>query len=68
MAELAYFHAANMIPHKFYPKYLLAKLYEVSGNVEQAKEMALIILEKEIKVQSPAVQEMKQEMEKLLKQ
>lgn len=64
-AEIAYQQAANMIPIRFYPLYLLAKLYEESGQKEKARVMAEIILKKEIKVPSTAIKEIKQEMNNL---
>jgi hypothetical protein len=35
-AETAYLHAWHMVPSRFYPKYLLAKLYEETGQHEKA--------------------------------
>lgn len=64
-AEKAYSRAASMIPTRFYPLYLLAKLYEESGQKENALAMAKTILEKEIKVPSTAIKEIKQEMNDL---
>ncbi len=66
-AEKAYKHAADMIPARFYPLYLLAKLYESSGEKEKAITMAKIILNKEIKIPSTAIKEMKEEMKNIIK-
>lgn len=65
-AEAAYRHAANMIPHRFYPPYLLAKMYDESGQAEKAKAKAREILDKEVKVPSTAIREIRSEMEKIL--
>jgi tetratricopeptide (TPR) repeat protein len=34
-AEVAYLFASNMIPSRLYPKYLLAKLYEKTGQKQK---------------------------------
>ena len=39
-AEQAYFHAWHMAPARFYPLYLLAKLYDETGQQEKAVAMA----------------------------
>lgn len=65
-AEKAYQHAANMIPSRFYPNYLLAKLYEVSGQKGKAIAKANELITKEIKIPSTAIKEIKIEMNKLL--
>lgn len=65
-AEMAYKNAANMIPIRFYPMYLLAKLYEESEQKEKAITMAKTILGKDIKVPSTAIKEIKTEMKKII--
>ncbi len=65
-AEKQYRLAANMVPHKFYPLYLLAKLYNESGETEKATEIATEILGKEVKVPSRAIEEIKAEMQQLI--
>jgi tetratricopeptide (TPR) repeat protein len=65
-AENYYQKAACMVPHKLYPGYLLAKLYSDTGQTRKAEEMALKVLSKTPKVASPAVQEIKDEMQKIL--
>ncbi len=65
-AEAAYQHAINMIPHKLYPYYLLAKLYDDSGESKKAYVTARIFLSKSIKIPSRAVKEMTIEMELIL--
>ncbi|MCX8492268.1 MAG: hypothetical protein ORN54_14510 [Cyclobacteriaceae bacterium] len=66
-AEECYSQASYMIPHRFYPKYLLAKLFEESGQKERAKAMASEILGRRVKINSVAIEEMKSEMRDLLK-
>ena len=66
-AEEAYEKAAYMIPNRLYPHYLLAKLYVESQQYEKARNKAREVLEKEVKVPSTAVREMRLEMERLLK-
>ncbi|MBD0833714.1 O-antigen ligase family protein [Aestuariibaculum sediminum] len=61
-AEKAYEQAYNMIPIRFYPLYLLAKLYDESGDKQKALEMADEILNKETKIPSTAIREIKSEM------
>lgn len=66
-AEQQYLQAANMAPAKFYPLYLLAKLYDASEQQHKAIAMANTILEKEVKVQSTAIEEIKEEIKQLLR-
>ncbi len=56
---------ANLVPYKFYPKYLLAKLYYETGNLNQAKATAHQMLSMPVKVSSPEILSMKQEIQKL---
>lgn len=65
-AEEAYYQSHYLIPHKFYPLYLLAKLYEESGQTGKSKEMATKLLSKPVKISSPAIEEMKAEMQGIL--
>ena len=65
-AEVAYQKAADMIPSRFYPEYLLAKLYRESGQLEKAKRKARMLLQKKIKIPSTAIREMQMEMKKIL--
>ena len=66
-AEIYYKQASFVVPHKFYPLYLLAKLYNETGQTEKAKIQANFILKKEVKVESTAIKEIKAEMEEILK-
>lgn len=65
-AEQAYLKAWYMNPSRFYPKYLLAKLYDENGQVEKAVAVAEELLKKEVKVESTAVEEMQTEMKNIL--
>jgi len=65
-AEAAYLHAWHMNPARFYPKYLLAKLYDETGQKVKAAKVARELLEKEIKVESTAIDEIKAEMQKII--
>ncbi|MDA3890077.1 MAG: hypothetical protein PF517_00280 [Salinivirgaceae bacterium] len=67
-AEQQYSQAASMAPAKFYPLYLLAKLYNASGQQQKAFEMANTILNKEVKVHSIAIEEIKEEMKQIIEQ
>ncbi|KAF0234066.1 MAG: hypothetical protein FD181_3734 [Prolixibacteraceae bacterium] len=65
-AEEQYQLAASMVPHKFYPIFLLAKLYNQTGQHKKALALALQILNKEIKVPSQAIEEIKEEMQEII--
>jgi len=65
-AETAYLHAWHMNPVRFYPKYLLAKLYNETGQKAKAAKIAKELLEKEVKVESTAIEEIQAEMRKIL--
>ncbi len=65
-AETAYLKAVNMIPSRFYPLYLLAILYDETGQTVKARAMAKTILTKDVKIPSTAIDEMKFQMEELL--
>jgi len=64
-AEKAYKTASNMVPNRFYPEYLLAKLYSETGQKEKAKTMAEKIIAKPVKVNSLKIEEIKQEMREI---
>ena len=70
MAETCFYRALHLLPNRLYPYYLLAKLYAEPNFYNRPKliKMAQIVLNKEAKVDSPAIQEMKSEMETLLKE
>src|SRR5690606_6759490 len=61
-AEKAYYQAWYMAPGRFYPKYLLAILYDENNQPQKARNIALELMEKEVKVESMAIEEIKAEM------
>jgi len=65
-AELSYKKASQMVPVKFYPKYLLAKLYHETGQTNKAIQIATEITKMKIKINSPAIKKIKKEMENLI--
>ncbi|PIQ08950.1 MAG: hypothetical protein COW71_09105 [Ignavibacteriales bacterium CG18_big_fil_WC_8_21_14_2_50_31_20] len=66
-AETCYLQASFMIPHKFYPKYLVTKLFIKTLELEKAKLWADQILNDKAKVNSTAVLEMRDEIAKFTK-
>jgi len=67
-AESAYLQAWHMNPSRFYPKYLLAKLYNETGQTEKAVFTATEILQKHVKIKSTAIEEIKEEMLEIIDQ
>jgi O-antigen polymerase len=65
-AERCYSFASNYIPYLFYPKYLLAKLYQGQGKFKEANSMAKLILNMQPKVPSIVIDQIKEEMKYLL--
>ncbi|HYQ57833.1 MAG TPA: O-antigen ligase family protein [Draconibacterium sp.] len=65
-SEEAYLQASWMIPSKFYPKYLLAKLYDETGQDEKATQVATELLSKKVKIESTAIKEIQQEMRAII--
>ena len=65
-AEQAYLYAWEMAPARFYPLYLLAKLYDETGQKEKAVTMAKEVMEKEVKIESTAVKEIQEEMKMII--
>ncbi|MDR3266409.1 MAG: hypothetical protein LBT24_02440, partial [Tannerella sp.] len=66
LAEQSFKKAANLVPNRLYPHYLLAKMYHEMGLKEKAQTEANIVLMKPPKVDSPAIEEMKKEITELL--
>lgn len=58
-AELAYRKAVRMVPSKLYSYYLLTRLLDESGQPVKACQIARQVIEMEVKVPSPAVDEIK---------
>ncbi|BAR47896.1 O-antigen ligase family protein [Tannerella forsythia] len=70
-AEACYMNAIYLIPERIYPYYLLTKLYADSAAGYPAEKMqwaASIVLKKEAKVHSTAIDEMRDEVRKILKE
>jgi len=67
LSEQNFLLASRIVPSRIYPYYLLANLYAESGNAQQAILMAQKVLKKEPKVQSTAVNEMREKMRALIK-
>ena len=65
-AEAAFMKATHIVPNRLYPHYLLAKLYMETGEREKAIRVAEIVLTKEPKVLSQAIEEMREEMRELV--
>ncbi|RED98397.1 O-antigen ligase family protein [Marinoscillum furvescens] len=65
-AAKCYEQASAMVPHKLYPKYLLALLYEANNQKTEAKILANEILTSEVKVMSTAITEIRQAMQDIL--
>lgn len=69
-AETAYINSTHLLPERIYPYYLLTKLYADSANYQPRKmyQAAIAVLEKEPKVHSMAINEMREEVRKILKE
>ncbi len=65
-AEKAYIRSSEMTPSLFYPRYLLAKLYDETNQKHKAVEVARLILNKKIKIPSNAINQIIKEMELLV--
>lgn len=65
-SESAYQLAADMLPDRFYPRYLLIKLYSSMEAWDSMEALAKDLLEKEPKIASRAVEEIKSEVQALL--
>ena len=65
-AEQCFIKSSNIVPSRLYPYYLMALMYTDAEELEKAKEMAKIVITKEPKIQSTAINEMRVEMKKIL--
>jgi O-antigen polymerase len=65
-AKASYSHASQMIPTRFYPKYQLVLLYKDFQDTARAKKTAQEIVDMDIKVPSPLVDQIRQEMKTFL--
>jgi O-antigen polymerase len=64
-SERFYKHAIFMVPSLFYPRYCLAKMYEISGQKQKALLCARELLIRKEKINVPAIEEMRKEMKLL---
>lgn len=67
LAEEAFLKSTYLVPSRIYPWYLLTKLYDEMGLKDKAIQTAKIVLVKEPKVHSPAVDEMREEVKRLMR-
>ena len=70
-AEAWFVRSTHRLPNRIYPYYLLAKLYEEHPEVfprEKLEWAARMVLEKEAKVESTAIREMREEVKALLEE
>ncbi|HHU06763.1 MAG TPA: polymerase, partial [Clostridiaceae bacterium] len=67
-AEECYTHSIELLPERIYPYYLLTRLYADPANYQPDKmwKAAQAVLEKEPKVHSVAIHEMRDEVNKIL--
>jgi len=65
-AEQAYINAWHMAPARFYPLYLMAKLYDETGQNKKTVTMVNEVMEKSVKVPSQVIEEIKTEIQKLI--
>ena len=66
-AETAYLNAYYALPTRLYPLYQLMCLYEQTGDVKKIQHMAQLVVDFNVKVESPATKEMKNKAIELLK-
>ena len=69
IAEHWFIRSTHRLPNRIYPYYLLAKLYAEHPKVfprEKLEWAARMVLEKEAKVESTAIKQMRKEMKKML--
>ena len=65
-AEQCYINAHKSLPNRIYPKYKLMKLYEETGNDIMKKKIAEDIMSAEVKIESQATRQMRQEAHTIL--
>ena len=67
-AERSYLYAHNIVPAKFQPKYLLFHLYRDIGRKNDAKKVALELVNKKSKIESFRIMKIRNEMKKRLEE
>ena len=65
LAEQNLLKSTLIVPNRIYPYYLLMKLFDEKGDEDKASKYAQIVLTKEPKVHSRAVEEMREEARKI---
>jgi len=60
--------ASGMCPSRFMPLYELVRLYEATDHMEEALELASIIVDKEVKIPSATITAIKNEMRRLIEE
>ena len=67
-AEENYIYSHNLLPNRFYPLYLLVKMYSETDcfSKDKIERCGNQILNKEIKIQSPAIKDMQREVKLIL--
>ena len=68
VAEHWFIRSTHRLPNRIYPYYLLAKLYGEHPEIfpkEKLEWAARMVLEKEAKVESTAIRQMREEVEKI---
>lgn len=58
--------ASLMVPVRFEPNYLLAKMYYHTGEISKAQSIASLLVQKEVKIWSPRLQYFLDEMEDII--
>jgi tetratricopeptide (TPR) repeat protein len=66
LAEQSFRKASNLVPNRLYPHYLLAKLYYEMGLKDKMEQEINIVMTKTPKVESMAVEEMREELKTFL--
>jgi hypothetical protein len=62
LAEQSFKKSVNLVPNRIYPHYLLAKLYYEIGLKDKAESETNIVLTKPPKVESVAIEEMREDL------
>ena len=68
LAEVHLRKASAMCPVRFVPLYQLAKIYGKMGRYEDQRQMAQQIMDKEVKVSSQRITDIKNEMRNILEE
>lgn len=67
LAEMSYKSAWYMSPGKFYPLYLLVKLYSHTNQMKKANETVVYMKNKKVKIESIAIDQMLSEVKSIVK-